>query len=262
MNTTHPAAFFASTDSSFIDAVQECALARAAQQGCTGSRDQLIRSHIKLVCRIAREHGRFGVDVEDLVAEGLVGLTVAATRFDPARGVRFASYAAFWIRGYIRRYTLDNRRMVRLPETRAGRRVLAQLRSTERRLTSENGSPPSDEELARALEVSEADVLATRNALQSRDAALDAGGAVPVESSPLPEERVADAEIEAQRRKQLDHALETLTDRERTIVDRRLLANEPSTLAALGSDLGVSRERVRQLEARVLDKLRIALNAA
>ena len=106
---------------------EETQLARRAAAGCERSFEKLLRCHLRLVLTLARDFRAYGLPLQDLVSEGLLGLVEAARRFDPDRGVRLAAYAAWWIRAFIRRYTIFNRRIVRTPSTRHGRRLLASL---------------------------------------------------------------------------------------------------------------------------------------
>jgi RNA polymerase sigma-32 factor len=186
-------------------------------------------------------------------------------RFDPYQGVKLSSYAVYWIRAYILKYILDNFRVVRLGTTRAQRKLFFRL-NRERRELERQGFEAGPKLLAERLEVSEADVEDMQQRLSEGDLSLDApvgegaGGASfgdflagGLQSA---EEHVADEEL---RRVFLDKVKEfagSLPPRDRQIVEQRILAEEPRTLQELGDELGVTRERVRQLEARVVQKLR------
>ena len=248
-----------------LNAEQERRLARAAVAGSKSAFEQLVRAHVPLALVIAREYCRQGDALDDLVSEGLLGLVEATRRFDAERGVRLAAYAAFWIRAYVRRYTIFNRRIVRPPSSRNGRRVLAHLRSTEQRLLQQNGESPNHEAVAAALSVSSRDVEEMIGALSGRDVPLDAdaGRALALSSEQTtPEALLAEREEQATREHAVKRALDSLDKRERRIMRFRYLDTQKKSLAAIGRDLGISRERVRQLEHTAQEKLRSALAAA
>lgn len=244
---------------------QERALAREAARGSEAAFERLVRAHLRLVVRISREVGGPGPLSEDLVSEGMLGLVEATRRFDVTRGVRLAAYAAFWIRAYIRRYALSNRRVVRPPSSRNARMLLAHLAPTQRRLAQKLGQRPDDDMVAAALAVSREEVAEMTAALGGRDVpyAVQIGeGRASFELSsdaPSPEAMVADHEERMSRRQALQRAMATLSGRERKVLRRRVLRPEPVTLAEVGRELGVSRERARQLESAAQEKLRGAL---
>jgi RNA polymerase sigma-32 factor len=189
-------------------------------------------------------------------------LVEAARRFDPDRGVRLGTYAAWWIRAYMRRHTLDNRRIVRAPSSRKGRTVLANLRKTQRDLTRQNGAPPSADLVAETLGVSVRDVEEVEAVLSNRDLSVglhDKAIDIAAEG-PSPEGMVADTEDHARSVGLLRQAFELLTNRERQILKGRYLMGELASLASLGRELGLSRERIRQLELQAQTKIRNALS--
>ncbi len=149
--------------------------------------------------------------------------------------------------------------MVRMPSTRAGRKLVAHLQSTERRLTQQTGEAPSADAVAAALDVSPEDVTEVTNRMRSRDAAIDAGDVTPVDGAPDPETLCADHEMYDLRRTAVMSALETLSAREHQVMQERMLEDDPASLAAVGQRLGVSRERVRQIELVAMRKLRGAV---
>ncbi|MCB9598021.1 MAG: sigma-70 family RNA polymerase sigma factor [Sandaracinaceae bacterium] len=223
----------------------------------------LLVSHMRLVLSIAQKYRRHGLPLEDLVAEGNLGLVEAARRFDCSRGTRFSTYAAWWIRALIRRYTIANRRIVGAPSTRAARRLLSKLRETQRQLAAELGRAPSREEVAKALDVTVEDVAVVEAALSGRDISLAPapdGKVVELASEHAsPEETASFREARAMNERSVHDALERLETRERLIIEKRLLDEDRETLADIGEQLGLSRERVRQLELRARQKLRAAL---
>lgn len=255
----------AAAEAPMLDAEMERAyLKRFQEHGDARALQALLVSHLRLVVSVARKYASSRVPVEDLVAEGNLGLVEAARRFDLARGNRFATYASWWVRALVRRYAIANRRIVGTPSTRNARRLLGRMRQTERQLSQHLGAAPTPEQVAEALDVSAQDVRMMDAALRGRDMVLgdaDDGGR-PFEladEAASPEERVEAEEAAAHTAASVRKALTVLDRRERLIVERRLLAEDRYTLAGLGSAMGLSRERVRQLEKRACDKLREAL---
>ena len=239
---------------------REACLAREAQAGSQRAFDQLLQAHMRLVLAIARNFATYGVSKQDLVSEGLLGLVEAARRFDPERGVRLSAYAAWWIRSYMRRYTISNRRIVRAPSTRTGRKLLACLRSTQRAMTQAAGEAPSAAAVAAALGVDVRDVEEMEAALSGRDLSYrsDADGSaveLACEDS-SPEQQVAEAEQRQVTSAAISTALASISPRDRTIVEQRYLGDETSSLAAMGRNLGLSRERVRQLNGQACKRIR------
>jgi len=253
----------AARKSPMLSAEQELELARAAQAGSEQAFEQLLRAHFRLVLSIARELGRYGLPADELVSEGMLGLVEAARRFDPDRGVRLAAYAAWWIRAYMRRYTIENRRIVRAPSSRHGRKLLANLRRTQRELAQVLGMQPNNDAVAVRLGVPVRDVEEMEAALSGRDVPCshEPYGQChePVSEAPSPESIVADAEEREACIRSVNEALRTLTPRERAILQSRYLEGESTTLASIGRGLGLSRERVRQLEHDAQHKMRAAI---
>ncbi len=249
-----------------LSAPEEQTLAKAARGGDKRALDTLLRAHFRLVFTIAHEFGNYGCPLDELVSEGLVGLVEAAERFDTERQVRFAVYAALWIRAYIRRYTLANRRLVRVPSTRNARKLLAHMRETQRTLTQQTGEAPSSEAVAGALGVDVRDVDEMENALHGRDipCGVEVQGRTfePTCGEPSPEALVAQARELQDNHVRVQSALRRLNTRERRVVEERGLRESARSLADIGRDLGISRERVRQIEHEAQTKMRRALFAA
>lgn len=242
-----------------LDADRERALIASYHDGSQEALQQVVLAHMPLVRSIARRYRGHARHDDDLVAEGRLGLLQAAQRFEPERGVRFAVYAAWWVRAFVRRYALDNRRIVRAPSTRIGRKLASKLPSTVQRLRQTCGREVSDDELASALGVPVEEVSSVRLALSMPDLLLDDDGSratTLVDGDASPEQQAADRERQRRVERCIARALGFLSAREREIVERRYLDDEGATLATLGVSLGISRERVRQLEARARDKLR------
>jgi RNA polymerase sigma-32 factor len=202
------------------------------------------------------------------VQEGNIGLMQAVKRFDPHRGVKLSSYSAWWIRAYILRFILNNWRLVKLGTTQAQRKLFFNLNKERARLAA-MGIEPTHEEIAKRLEVDTKDVREMDLRLSSGDSSLD----VPVgeadgttsrldllrSTADSPEVEVSDGQVLSMLKEQLGVFRETLQGKDLVIFDRRMVAEDPVTLQELGVEFGVSRERVRQLEARISGKLRTFL---
>ncbi|WP_166162808.1 RNA polymerase factor sigma-32 [Chelativorans oligotrophicus] len=234
---------------------------------------RMIMAHMRLVIAMAGKFRNFGLSMSDLIQEGHVGLLEAAARFDPEREVRFSTYATWWIRASMQDYILRNWSIVRGGTSSAQKALFFNLRRLRMKLQKAGGTTPSEDvyrEVAQALRVSESDVAMMDSRLAAADASLNA----PLRSDsdptseridflicdkPQPDELVREA-IDGERKAQwLHQALGTLNGRELTIVRERRLTEEGATLEALGASLGISKERVRQIESRALEKLRTAL---
>lgn len=235
--------------------------------------NRITLAHMRLVIAMASKFRNFGLSMNDLIQEGHVGLLEAATRFDPAREVRFSTYAAWWIRASMQDYILRNWSIVRGGTSSTQKALFFNLRRLRARLARGSAMLPSEEvyrQVAHALRVSEADVALMDSRLSAPDTSLNApasedGGTSSdrmdflVSEAPLPDEVVGNA-IDTERRSAwLSEALTALNDRELKIIRERRLSEEGATLESLGASLGISKERVRQIESRALEKLRSAL---
>jgi RNA polymerase sigma-32 factor len=238
---------------------------RWREEGDIEAARQLVLANLRLVVKIAMEYRRAWVNLLDLIQEGNLGLMQAVQRFDPYRGVKLASYGAYWIRAYILKYILDNIRMVRLGKTRAERKLFFRLNKEKREL-EQQGFQPEPRLLAERLEVSEQDVRSMEQRLAQSDLSLNAPARRHEDSTAEYGDFIAGGGASAEdtvaaeqtRRVFLENVEEFSKDcdeRERRILDERLLAEEPITLQELGEEFGVSRERVRQLEARLMKRL-------
>ena len=227
---------------------------------------RLVVSNLRFVVRIANEYRGYGLKLIDLVQEGNLGLMIAVQKFDHQRGYRLISYAVWWIRAYIQAYVMRSVSMVKLGTTQAQRKLFFGRRKARATLLKQ-GSEPTRENMAKMLGVSLEDVDEMEMRLAGKDYSLDAPMSNDSESSSMvevladdaddtPEDIVADAQIGHVRRQAIDKAVEQLDPRERMIIEARAMSEEPKTLTELGEELGVSRERARQLEARGLGKMR------
>jgi len=233
--------------------------------------DTLVESHLRSVVKIANKYRGYGIYLSDLVAEGNLGLLEAVRRFEPERGLRFLTYARYWIRAYILAHILKHWSIVDLGTTALQSKMFFRLQAEHARLTLQLGDQDEsiDKRLAAKFDTSVDHVRTSLQRLRRRDTSLD----VPVvpDSSILfidllrdegadQEEVAATAESASLVLQAIDRVMPTLDRRERLILRERLMPkdDEPKTLAALGRRLGVTRERVRQVEAGVKTKLRTA----
>lgn len=246
---------------------EEKALAvRYVESGDVNAAARLVTAHLRLVVKIAYEYRRAYRNMMDLIQEGNMGLMQAVRKYDPYRGVKLSSYAAWWIRAYMLRYILANFRLVKLGTTQAQRKLFFNLNKEKAKLAA-LGIDPSNAEIAKRLDVTEGDVEEMNKRLARNDASLDAPvseadgrqiSRVELLPSPgtSPEAVNEGAELSFLVREHLDAFRKQLQGKDLIIFDERLVADEPKTLQDLGDQFGVSRERVRQLEARLTGKLR------
>lgn len=225
---------------------------------------RLVSSHLRLVVRIAMDfQRRWMQNVLDLVQEGNVGLMRAVHKFDPDKGIKFSYYASFWIKAYILKFIMDNWRMVKIGTTQVQRKLFYNLNRERQKLIAQ-GFDPDAAMLSERLGVSEAQVNEMDQRLASTDLSLnvqvgDEGGATRMDFLPAldqgAEERLASAEVAQLVRAQIKTILPKLNDKEQYILRHRLLTDEPVTLREIGERYNITRERVRQLEARLLEKI-------
>jgi RNA polymerase sigma-32 factor len=254
---------------------QEQQFARAwRDDGDAAALRRLMGSHLRLVIKIARGFQGYGLPIDDLIAEGNVGLMQAAQKFDPTRGFRFATYAMWWIRAAIQEYILHSTSIVKMGTTAAQKKLFFKLRAMKGRLDRHEAGdlpPEAVEAIATALGVAAKDVVEMNRRMSGSDASLNAtitGDSDAewldhlVDDSPTQDLLLAEAEERTQRRQLLREALAQLNTREREIVRDRRLRDEPLTLEDLSQRFHVSRERIRQLEVRAVEKLRKAMFSA
>ncbi len=239
---------------------------RYVEQGDLDAARQLVTSNLRLVVKIAYDYRQAYKNLLDLVQEGNIGLMQAVKKYDPYKGVKLSSYAAWWIRAYMLRYILNNFRLVKVGTTQAQRKLFFNLKKEKARLSA-MGVEPTPELIAERLDVSPGEVISMDRRLAAGEASLDKpvgndeGRSVArIELLAAANERVddvlADAEIEDRVKEKVREFGLGLTGKEAIIFRERLLAEEPLTLQELGDRFGVSRERVRQVEKRLLGKLR------
>jgi RNA polymerase sigma-32 factor len=234
---------------------------------------RITTAHMRLVISMAMKFRYFGLSMGDLIQEGHVGLLEAAARFEPERDVRFSTYATWWIRASMQDYILRNWSIVRGGTSSAQKALFFNLRRLRARLAQGPETLSGSalyKEISTALGVSEADVAMMDSRLSGPDTSLnaplvdDGGGSADrmdflVSDAPLPDEVVGET-IDIERRSGwLKNALGVLNERELRIIAERRLQDDGATLEALGETLGISKERVRQIESRALEKLKSAL---
>ena len=234
----------------------------------TGDREtayRLVTSNLKLVVKIAMIYHKVYRNLLDLIQEGNLGLIQAVRRFDPFRGTRLPTYAAWWIKAYILKFLLDNARMVKIGTTNTRRKILMNLNREKRELEAK-GIAPTSKLLADSLGVDEEELREVEQGMTGQDISLDA---------PLSEEnsdthyidtlrlmeqsvddKIAHGEFRDLLEKRFAEFSETLSDRERVILTRRLIADEPETLQQLADQYGISREAIRVAEKKLVAKLK------
>ncbi|KFI22386.1 RNA polymerase sigma factor RpoH [Nitrosococcus oceani] len=253
-----------------LSAEQERSLAlRLRQHNDLEAARQLVLSHLRFVIRIARGYNGYGLPLADLIQEGNIGLMKAVKRFDPEQGVRLVSFAVHWIRAEIHEFILRNWRIVKVATTKAQRKLFFNLRSAKKRLGWLNRKEV--DEVAQDLGVSPKQVMEMEARLSSQDAPFDGSNAEESENgTPAPMAYLADPSADpAQKMELLDQenyygqrlqqALEVLDLRSRTIINRRWLQENKSTLQELAAEYQISAERIRQLENNAIKKMRSVL---
>lgn len=228
---------------------------------------RLVEANLRYVVAIAVSYRRYGVRLSDLVSEGNIGLMTALAKFDPERGTRFVTYAAHWIRAYVLDHILRAQGMVGAGTGALRSKVFFRLKRERARIAAETSDPQEAlEKLAERFGTSTEKIAVLAQRLDARDVSLDAQtheeGMTLLDSlaapGPSQEDELADHEQQANIESRVRAALAELDPRERYIVEARMLADDPEelSLAEIGRQLGVSRERARQLEARAKEKLR------
>ncbi len=226
---------------------------------------KLVVSNLRLVAKIALEFQRFwAYNFLDLIQEGNLGLLQAVKKFDPYKGVKFSYYASFWIKAYILKYIMDNWKLVKMGTTQAQRKLFYKLRKEKERLSA-LGFEPTAREIAKSLGVKEKEVEEMEMRMYSQDLSLEAPVSYDSEETfgdflkdtrPGPEDNYAREEILNNFRRILKDFAQELSGKDYIIFYDRLLAEEPKTLNELSQKLGISKERVRQIEEKIIKRLR------
>jgi RNA polymerase sigma-32 factor len=256
-----------------LDPQEEYVLAkRWRTEGARNAADRLVISHLRLVAKIARGYCGYGLPIADLISEGHVGLLQAVERFEPERGFRFSTYAVWWIKSAIQDYILRSWSLVKMGTTANHRKLFFNLRKAKSRISAmdEGDMRPDQVKLiAKRLGVTERAVIDMNRRLGGdvslNDTIREESDSTEwqdwlVNDSPDQETMLAASEEFDNRRRALSVALDALKPRARRIFEGRRLAEDPMTLAELANEFGVSRERVRQIEARAFEKIQKIMN--
>jgi len=252
-----------------LTADEELMLAeRFKDTGDVDAAHKLVTSHLRLVAKIAMGYKGYGLPVADLISEGNVGLMKAVKKFEPEKGFRLSTYAMWWIRASVTEYILQSWSMVRLGTMAAQKKLFFSLRRTKRQLSIMDNGDLSDEQANAIAEKTNAttdEVRQINSRLASRDMSLNAplsideGGEhqdLLEDDRPNPERMASKNQMMSLQSEVVGEALDELNERDRDIFERRHLSDEPPTLESLGEEYGISRERVRQLEARAFNKVK------
>lgn len=245
---------------------EEYALARRLRDtGDVKAAYRLVAANLRLVVKLAHEYHRNPLSLLDLVQEGNIGLMQAVRKYDPERGVKLSTYAAWWIRAYILRYIMDNWKMVKLGTTEAQRKLFFKLRQEQDRLMNQ-GFEVTPKLLAERLNVTEQDVVEMDQRLGHDEVSLDAPlnddsstsrfDRMLPSNATAADERLGNEELRKLFREKVSAFAESLKDKERFIFEKRLMSDEPMTLQEIGEQYGVSRERARQIEAALINRMR------
>jgi len=243
---------------------------RLRRRGDLHAARELILAHLRLVVSVARGYSGYGLSQADLIQEGNIGLMKAVRHFDPARGVRLATFAVHWIRAHIQEYVVRNWRLVKIATTKAQRKLFFNLRSLKQQSGALNTA--GTEAIARQLAVRPCDVTQMEIRLAAEEMALEnwpADGAdrsdpvafIPAEHAE-PGALLEERQSESRRRADLQRALELLDSRSRRIIEGRWLREKRHTLQFLAGELGISAERVRQIERQALARMRGVITEA
>lgn len=245
---------------------------RWREQGDIQAAHTLVTSNLRFVVKIANEYRSYGARMIDLIQEGSVGLMQAVKRFDPGRGYRLLTYAVHWIRAEIHSFLMRTLKSVKFGTARAHRKLFFKLRSLKGKLAAQGIEDREEviDVIAEQTGVDKRNVEEMDLRLCGKELSLDEplGDSGPVFAEivpgqlPDPEKIVVEFETDADRAALLDAALMTLTPREREIIEQRYLADEPRQLKEIGKDMGISKQRVAQIEQRAIGKLREAVQNA
>jgi|YelNatPaOPRAMG01_1025707.scaffolds.fasta_scaffold104719_1 RNA polymerase sigma-32 factor len=241
---------------------------RYREKGDIQAAYKLVTSNLRLVVKIAMEFQKYWMqNLLDLIQEGNVGLMQAVKKFDPYRGYKFSYYASFWIKAYIIKFIMDNWNLVKIGTTQAQRKLFFNLRKEKERLEKQ-GIEATPDILSKKLHVKETEVIEMDQRLSGSEVSLDAPLSSDSEDThvtflsddtPLADDQMADQEARAILHEKLMNFRKHLKGKEAVIFDTRLIADEPLTLQEIGDQFGISRERVRQIENRLKQKLKAYL---
>lgn len=248
-----------------LEAEEEKELAlRYREDGDQEAAYRLITANLRLVVKIAMLYNRVYANAMDLVQEGNIGLVEAVKRFDPFKGARLPTYATWWIKAYIIKFIIDNFRIVRVGTTNERRKLLFNLRKEKERLRLQ-GIEPTTKRLAQTLDVSEEDVQAVEQNIESGDISIDGPidgsdnlsfGDTLTSAEEMLDERLARGELSELFNSRIKELAKDLSERELTILNHRLLAEDPVTLQEIADQFGVTREAIRLNEKSLIEKIK------
>ena len=249
----------------FLTPEEERKLATAYRKtGDVEAARKLVTAHLRMVVKIAMEYRQAYYNVLDLIQEGNVGLMYAVKRFDPDKGARFSYYASWWVKSFILKYILDNFRLIKIGTTKEQKKLFYNLMREKQKIES-LGFKADSKALAKALQVSEKAVEEMGKRLQQPEYALEgpagSGGEallkdfIAIDSPPV-DEQIAVKETKSILEEKLTEFTGKLNERELKIFEQRIMADLPITLQEVGDEYGISKERVRQIEEKILSKLR------
>ena len=252
-------------ETALLTAVEEKELAVKIGNGDTAARDRMVRANLRLVVNIARGYSGKGLSLQDLIEEGNLGLLRAVEGFDPAMGTRFSTYASYWIKQSIKRALINSGKTIRIPAYMV--ELLSKWRRASARLTEELDRTPTPEEVARVLGLARKKLPIIKKAIKIYNATpqTDQAEAGWTLSDMVMDERQQapdDALVESDSMRHALEMLETMDEREATVLRMRfgLGGHEPRTLKEIGELLGLTRERVRQIESEALNKMAVSLD--
>ncbi|MCX8119052.1 MAG: RNA polymerase sigma factor RpoH [Desulfobacterota bacterium] len=226
---------------------------------------RLITSNLRFVVKVALEYKSYGVKLLDLIQEGNIGLMMAVKKFDPDKGIRFISYAIWWIRAFIQNFIIKTWSLVKIGTTQAQKKLFYKIGKVRKALESDLENEAKYEALAKDLDVNKEDIIEMEQRMAARDLSLDSPfdeGKELTHLDLLQEDSLNQEEILAQeqekelREREVQRALKRLNEKELFIIKHRIMADDPLTLQEIGDRLKLSRERVRQIESEALKKLK------
>jgi RNA polymerase sigma-32 factor len=226
---------------------------------------KLITSNLRFVVKVAFEYKSYGIKMLDLIQEGNIGIMMAVKKFDPYKGYRFISYAIWWIRAYIQNFIIKNWSLVKIGTTQAQKKLFYKIGKVRKALESNQGNEKKYELLANSMDVAKEDIIEMEQRMSSRDLSLDTPFGedhelthfdLLQENSPNQEETLGQEEEKKIREREVRDAMKGLNEKEVFVIKNRIMAESPLTLQEIGSELKLSRERVRQIESEALKKLK------
>lgn len=226
---------------------------------------KLITSNLRFVVKVALEYRSYGVKLLDLIQEGNIGLMMAVKKFDPYRGYRLISYAIWWIRAYIQNFIIKTWSLVKIGTTQTQKKLFYSLGKTKRIVNSKKCGEDNIQFLAKVLDVKDQDIIEMEQRMSLRDFSLDSvldedcqitHLDLLADEGPNQEELIGKMEEEKHRKQEIYRALGCLSQKEKYVIEKRIMTHRPSTLQEIGDSLNLSRERIRQIENEALKKLK------